>query len=232
MTAKKLTRKLALSEKDLSDIKNAVANAEKRTNGEIAIAATGESSDYSFFELFAAVILGAVCFALMLVFNSRIEAAIGGLFWQEQNWFLPAFFGFVEFAVIGLFFCFANFPAIDRIVIPRIVRSSKVYNRALRHFVESGTYATKDHTGILIFISCMEREVRIIADSGINSKIEQKEWDRLAQNLAIGIRENKTAAALVEVISKCGDLLEKHFPAKKENPNELPDGLVILEAGE
>jgi putative membrane protein len=232
MTAKKLTRKLSLSEKDLADIKDAVANAEKKTNGEIALAATGESSDYSFFELFAAVILGVVCFALMLVFNARIEALIGGIFWQERNWYLPAFFGFVEFAVIGLFFCFANIGGIDRIVIPHPVRKAKVYNRALKSFVESGTYATKDRTGILIFISYMEREVRIIADSGINAKIEQKEWDELAQNLAKGIREKKTAAALVEVISKCGDLLEKYFPAKKENPNELPDGLVILEAGE
>jgi len=232
MTAKKLMRKLSLSEKDLADIKDAVANAEKRTNGEIALAATGESSDYSFFELFAAVILGAVCFALLLVFSAQIEALIGRLFWDEKTWYLPAFFGFVEFAVIGLFFCFANIPAIDRIVIPRIVRKAKVHNRALKHFVESGTYETNDHTGILIFISYMEREVRIVADAGINAKIEQKEWDELAQALANGIREKKTTEALVPVISKCGDLLEKHFPAKNENPNELPDGLVILEAGE
>ena len=232
MTAKKLIRKLSLSEKDLADIKLAVANAEKRTNGEIALAATGESSDYSFFELFAAVILGAICFALMLVFNAQIETMIGGLFWQEKNWYLPAFFGFVEFAAIGIFFCFANIPAIDRIVIPRAFRKIKVYNRALKQFVESGTYATKDRTGILIFISCMEHEVRIIADAGINAKIEQKEWDELAQTLAQGIREKKTASALLSVILKCGDLLEKNFPAKKENPNELPDGLVILEEGE
>ena len=30
----------------------------------------------------------------------------------------------------------------------------------------------------------------------------------------------------------CADILEKSFPAKRENPNELADGLVILEAGE
>jgi len=232
MKAKKLMRKLSLSEKDLADIKDAVAKAEKKTNGEIALATTGESSDYSFFELFAAVILGAVCFALLLVFSARIETLIARLFWDEKSWYLPAFFGFAEFAVIGLFFCFANIPVIDRFVIPRAVRKAKVYNRALKHFVESGTYETKDHTGILIFISCMEREVRIVADSGINAKIGQKEWDEIAQTLALGIRERKTASALVSVISKCGDLLEKHFPAKKENPNELPDGLVILEAGE
>jgi putative membrane protein len=232
MTKNKLLRRLSLSEKDLIRIKEAVADAEKRTNGEIALAATGESSDYSFFELFAAVILGAVCFALMLVFNSQIEAIVGRFFWQEKNWYLPALFGFAEFAVIAVFYCVANIGFIDRIVIPWPIRKARVHNRALRHFVESGVYATKDRTGILVFVSCMEREVRIVADSGINAKIEQKEWDELAQMLAQGIREKKTATALVEVISKCGDLLEKEFPAKEENPNEHPDGLVILEAGE
>jgi putative membrane protein len=232
MKAEKLMRKLSLSPKDMADIQDAVAKAELRSNGEIALAATDESSDYSFFELFASVILGAVTFAILLFQSSRIESFIDALFWQEQTWYLPAFFGFVEFAVIGLFFCFANIGSIDRIVIPRIVRTTKVYNRALKHFVESGTYATKDRTGILIFISYMEREVRIVADSGINAKIEQRKWDEIAQNLARGIRQKKTASALIEVISRCGDLLEKNFPAKKDNPNELPDGLVLLGAGE
>jgi len=232
MSAQKLTRKLGLSEADLASIKDAVADAERRTNGEIAIAVTEESSDYSFFELFASVLLGAVGFAVMLPFNAQIEALIGRFFWHEETWYLPAFCGIASFAIIAVCFFLANIPAVDRVVIPRAIRRTRVYNRALRHFVESGVYATKDRTGILIFISYMEREVRIVADSGINEKIEQAEWDDIARALAEGIRDRKAASALATVIARCGVLLERHFPAKKENPNELPDGLVVLEAGE
>jgi putative membrane protein len=232
MSETKLLKRLKLSRSDLTQIKKAVSDAERNTNGEIAIAAIRESSDYSFFELFAAVIFGAICFAILLPLHGSIETMIGKLFWIEKAWYLPAFYGIACFATIAIVFCASNVPAIDRIVIPRFTRKARVYNRAIRHFAESGVYATKDRTGILLFISLMEREVRIVADKGISEKIEQSEWDKIASSLAEGIRDGKTCAAIVSTIDRCGTLLSEHFPAKKENPNELPDGLVILEAGE
>ena len=164
--------------------------------------------------------------------HGKIEALAGRLFWIDEAWHATAISGIVSFAVIALAFLAANIPAIDRLVIPRHVQKSRVYNRAIRHFVESGVYATADRTGILIFISAMEHEVRIVADEGIHKKIPQAKWDEIASNLAIGIRDRKTEEALVAAIRSCGELLAERFPAKNENPNELPDGLVILEAGE
>lgn len=227
-----LLRKLSLDESSLEALKKAVAVAETRTSGEIALAATPESSDYSFHELFASVLLGALAFACTLPLHRVIEALAGKLSWIDESWHATAIAGISSFAVIAIAFLFANIPAIDRLVIPRPVRKSRVYNRALRHFVESGTYATKDRTGILIFISLMEREVRIVADAGISAKIPQSDWDAVASSIASGIKKGSTEEALTVAIAKCGDLLALHFPAKNENPNELPDGLVILEAGE
>jgi len=232
MTTKQLLGNLRLGDSDLASIKDAVRDAESRTTGEIALAATGESSDYSFYELFAAVIAGALVFALILAFHTPIEALIARSFWREETWYFPAFCGIASFAAIALCFLLANAPTIDRIVIPRRVRSARVYNRSIRHFAESGVYATKERTGILIFISWMEREVRVVADSGISGKIPQSEWDALAASLATGIKRGDTARSLLETIAKCGEILARHFPAKNENPNELHDGLVILEAGE
>ena len=37
-----------------------------------------------------------------------------------------------------------------------------------------------------------------------------------------------TKEGFIGAIEKCGELLAEHFPAHSENPNELPDGLVIL----
>ncbi len=231
MTAKQLVRKMKLSDADFADIKNAVAQAENRTTGEIALAAIPESSDYSFFELLASVILGAVAFAALLPLHGALEGFIDRTFWHVHEWYLPAAYGAISFAIIALFFAVANIPAIDRIVIPRESRKRAVYNRSLKAFLESGVYATKERTGILIFVSWMEREVRIVADEGISAKIEQEEWDAIARDLAKGIKEAQTAKALALAVNRCGDLLAGHFPAKAENPNELPDGLVILEAG-
>lgn len=232
MSARNVLRKLGLPERSLDSIKSAVHKAESGTTGEIAIAATEESSDYSFFELFSSVLLGALVFAVTILLHGKIEALAGRLFWIDEAWHATAISGIVSFAVIALAFLAANIPAVDRLVIPRHVQKSRVYNRAIRHFVESGVYATADRTGILIFISAMEHEVRIIADEGIHKKIPQDKWDEIASNLAIGIRDRKTEEALVAAIRSCGGLLAEHFPARAENPNEIPDGLVILEAGE
>jgi len=232
MTAAKLKRKLGLAESDFDRIKEAVQKVERNTTGEVALAATGESSDYSFPELLWAVIFGAIAFASLLPAHAPIAAFLDRLTWESRGWHLPAFYGVVSFAVIGAFFLIANLPAIDRLIVPPLVRSKAVYRRALRYFVESGTYATADRTGILIFISWMEREVRIVADSGISAKIAQSEWDAIARTVSDGIKRGAVADALVAAIADCGELLAAHFPAKRENPNELADALVILEGEE
>lgn len=232
MNRRRLAGKLRLSDEDFAAIKSAVAEAEGRSSGEIAIAAIGESSNYSFYELLASVVLGALAFAVLLPFYGEVVALLDRLFWYLPPWGASAFYGMASFAVIAVFFLIANLPAIDRLVIPRRVRSRMVYARALRHFAESGVYETREHTGILIFISYMEREVRIVADTGISSKVPQAEWDRVARELAAGVKAGKAGTALREAIKACGDLLESHFPARRDNPDELPDGLALLEAGE
>ena len=82
--------------------------------------------------------------------------------------------------------------------------------------------------GFLIFVSYMERQVRIVADSGIAKKIPQDLWNIIADELAAGIKTGHTKEGFTGAIEKCGELLAEHFPAHSENPNELPDGLVIL----
>ncbi len=227
-----LARGLGLTEEDLAGIERAVRKAESGTTGEIAIAVTPESADYSFRELFAAVIAGALAFALALTFHSDIAGFLDSLVWHPPAWYATAACGAGAFLVIALFYLLANVPAIDRLVVPRRERSRAVYRRALRHFVESGVYATSERTGILIFISRMEREVRILADSGISGKIDQSTWNALAERIARSVREGTLRRELVWAAESCGTLLAEHFPAKRENPNELTDAIAFLEAGE
>lgn len=232
MKARQLIQKLGLSDADLERIRQEVADAEMRTSGEIALAIIPESADYSFRELFAAVLLGAVSFALLLPAHDRVAALLASLFWHPGGWAATLVVGGVPFLITALFFLLANVPFIDRKVIPRQERDKAVYARALRHFVESGAYATENRTGILVFISYMEREVRVVADTGISSKIAQVEWDGIARTVATGMKEGRLADALREAVTDCGELLSRYFPVNREtHENELPDGLVVLEAG-
>ena len=87
-------------------------------------------------------------------------------------------------------------------------------------------------SGILLFFSVLERKIQIVADSGIASKISQKTWKDLANSLVEGFKSKNPTETIVKAIEECGQILAKEFPAQNENPNELPDGLVILGGGE
>ena len=95
--------------------------------------------------------------------------------------------------------------------------------------MESGVYNTKDRTGILIFISILERRVELLADSGINEKIPQGKWQNIVDNIIQGIKEKNVTAHLIESINDCGDLLAQHFPIQPDDVNELSDEIDILE---
>lgn len=118
---------------------------------------------------------------------------------------------------------------IDRLIVPKRVMKQKVKERAVRHFMESGVYNTRDRTGILIFISFMERRIELIADKGINEKIPQEKWNSIVENIIQGIKSDKVIEKLKESILECGKLLEKHFPIKSDDTNELSDDVTILE---
>ena len=233
MKYKTLIKKLKLKDEDFTAIKNAVAAAEEKTTGEIAVAVTAESGRYCFWELLAADFFGMLVLVCMLPFADKILALYHRLYWQnEPSWILPLFFIVSCLAAVVIAFYIANIPAVDRLVIPPSVRRSCVTNRAFRYFTESGVYDTAEHSGILIFVSYMERQVRIVADSGISKHISQDLWNLIADELAENLRKGEAAKAFTTAIEKCGELLAENFPPHEDNPNELPDGLVILEDAE
>lgn len=231
MDTKTLVKKLNLSDDALERIKNSIKNAESKTLGEIVIAVTAESSDYSFWELFAALIVSLAITIVALPFAKPIRAFYESLNWSSPEWYLPAIYGFASFCLILLlFFLFNIILALDRIVIPKFFKQKEVSARAMRAFAECGIYSTREHTGILIFVSFLERQVRIIADEGIAKKIGSDLWNIIADSLAAELGKKNTEGAFRDAAEKCGELLAQYFPAgENDNLDELDNSLVILE---
>jgi putative membrane protein len=232
MTTRAMLKKARLSEASLENISAAVKDAESRTTGEIALALAAESASYSFWELLFAAIAGVFVFFVMIPFAPAIGNFLDSLFWTASTWQLPAFYGISCFGIVALLFGAANIPAIDRIVVPRRVRSRAVAHRAQRHFLQSGVCNTKDRSGVLIFLSYLEREVRIVADIGISEKISDDLWTIIAEDLAAGIGKEDAEAAFVRAVERCGELLAQHFPARDGDADELDNRLAILEDDE
>ncbi len=224
---------IKLKQEELDRISHAVETAEKKTSGEIALAMIPQSDSYAVFELMAAVICGFIWFVALLFWINPIGNWLGGLFWgtgaENSAYPIVMLYGFSSFLLISVIYALVNIPVIDRLIVPRRYRNVKVSERAQREFLDSGVYNTRDRTGILIFISQLEHRVELIADKGIAQKIEQKQWDEIVQRVVDGIRRKRLAESLCEAVAMCGDLLEKHFPIKEDDTNELTNKINILE---
>src|SRR5574344_3036485 len=231
MKYKTLVKKLKLDDAAFAEIKEAVKNAESKTTGEIALAVTAESTSYAFWELLAAVGISILLLACLFPMANQIYAWLGKIFWGPEPWYLAAFFLIVCAIVVVVLYLAFNIPSVDAVVVPQIAKSKSVTARAMRYFTESGVYCTKEHSGILIYVSYLEKEVRIIADKGISEKITQDLWNLIADELADSLSKGNAKDAFINAINRCGDLLAEYYPAPadKENVDELPDGLVVLE---
>ena len=220
---------IKLNKENLEKIKNAVREAESKTAGEIATAFIRESDNYAIYELIFACVCGFLYFTVMMLFAKPVENLIRNMLWDYSVDHLLIFYGFSTFLVIAVFYLLANFPFVDRLIVPGSVKRRKVNERAVRHFMESGVYNTKDRTGILIFISALERRVELLADRGISEKISREKWQGIVNNITGGIKANKLTEHLTGSIRECGDLLAEHFPIQPDDVNELKDNIAILE---
>lgn len=223
-------KKIKLSEKDFEDIKKSVEDVEKKTDGEIALAMVSESSSYALWEVLCALATASILFLCIIPLASQIQNFLERFMWNVQSVHVVLFYFLVcVLCVVSLYLLF-NIPYIDRLIIPEGVKKTAVSYRALRHFTESGVYSTKNHSGILIFVSYFEREIRILADKGISEKISQDLWNLISDEMAENLSKGNCKEAFIQAINKCGDLLIEYFPSTEGNINELNDGLVILEA--
>jgi putative membrane protein len=222
-------KKTKFSREDKEKLKEAVRKAESSTSGEIAVAIVGQSSDYAVYELLFAVFIGFGYFLIMLFFIGPVEVFLQQLTWHYSVVHLISFYGFSTFLVITVFYLLANLRSIDRLIIPSSVKLNKVKNRAVRYFMDSGVYNTRDRTGILIFISYLEKRVEILADTGISDVIEQSVWDDILRSIVDGIKTDDLLGSLLKAVDECGKLLSDSFPIKPDDENELKDDIVVLE---
>ena len=69
----------------------------------------------------------------------------------------------------------------------------------------------------------------LLADSGIDEKIEQSKWQNIVNHVTAGVKQGNFSDHLVQAIRDCGSILAEHFPVKDDNTNELPNAIQELE---
>ncbi len=77
--------------------------------------------------------------------------------------------------------------------------------RSLAAFTAQGLHHTEAHTGILILASLLEHRVVVLADKGINDKVQSGTWDDVVQILTDGLRSANACDAFCKAIERCGE---------------------------
>jgi putative membrane protein len=228
-----------LSDNDRTRIEQAIKAAEAGTTGEIYCVVGQESSDYREVPVawgaIAALLGPAVLLAAGIHVTAPDDLGVGWSAAQMSSAAEAAARAALSGAILlqgALFVVVAivvAIPPIRRFMTPRGLKRERVRRRAQEQFLAKNLQATRERTGVLIYVSAQEHMAELIADEGIAAKVEDLVWDDAMRRLMEGFKAGRPADGFEAAIGACGAILAEHFPPSGDNPNELSDSVVVLD---
>jgi len=100
--------------------------------------------------------------------------------------------------------------------------------RALEVFAELGVWNTHERNGVLIYILLAERDVEIVADGGLDSRVSEGEWQRVCTLIEREFGAGRWRDGVLAGIEAATALLAREFPAEGRNVNEQVDRPAVL----
>ena len=200
-------------EEDQRAVHEAIAEAERRTVGEILPVVVERSDPHPGGDWLAAL--------TFLLFGSAMLVT-----WLPWNH--PLLLLLSQLLMGGVGFALARWlPDFKRLFVFEDRATKVAEEQAFQEFYAQGLHKTEAATGVLLFVSLFEHRAIIFADEGIDSKVDAEFWAATDEAILDGIRSGSLRSGLVEGIRRAGDLLAQHFPWREGDRNEIPDRMVI-----
>jgi putative membrane protein len=200
------------SKENAERIANAIRDAESRTSGEIIAVVAPESSSYLYVPFMWAA-LAALLVPWPLIFFT----------------WMPVLKIYLIQLIVFLALLLMFWSRRMRMKLtPKRIRDSRAHRRAVEQFLAQNLHTTKSRTGVLIFVSVAERYAEILADTGIDAKVPKGTWQQIVDEMTRLIGDGRATDGFVHAVQEVGKHLAKHVPPGSEDPNELPDHLIIL----
>ncbi len=208
----------SVTEEEHARIAEAIRKAEANTAGEI-YCVVAHASDSYFFS------------AGLIVVASSLLASLGVAYLLEVWWLdvrTPFFVAAQILASAAALALIYAFPGLRSRLAPRRWQFMRAHDNARKQFLARNVHRTTARTGVLIFVSLAERYAEVVADSGINEKVPQEDWDRVVAELIEEARHGRVAGGFISAVGQVGRMLAQHFPAQAGDVNELEDHLVEI----
>ncbi len=222
---------MIFTDQDRARIGDAIAAAESRTAGEIVVIVSGEPHRYPATCLSVATLL-AMTLPLLALWLGWSPAALFAD-WDDaaratNTRFVVEVFVAVQALVFVAVLALLYYTPAGRLLTPSGLRRDRVHRAALIQFKARGLEATRDRTGVLIFIDEPEHIAEVIADTAIFARVTPDHWGKTISALTDGIKAGRAADGMVDAIGLAGGVLAEHFPPRPDDFNELPDRLIEI----
>lgn len=189
-------------------VRAAVGRVEARSAVELVVAVRKSSDVYRDADWLAGAAFGFVILLLLLFLPQpfRVE-------WMP----LDVLIGFVLGAGATAFA-----PPLKRLFLTASRMNGAVDRAALVDFVGSRVSETRGRTGGLVYVSILERSVRVVWDAGARRVEESEGYDLALEALQASVAR-LDREAFVRSLLAIGKICEKKLPRSADDVNELPD---------
>ncbi|WP_129792306.1 TPM domain-containing protein [Sphingosinicella sp. CPCC 101087] len=221
-----------LSAEDHKRVTEAVAAAERESDGEIVTVVARQSDAYHDVALHYAVLAMLVVPAkLALLPQGWIDWASSIAFgWNAE--FSRAALMVALFVLLTLAFLFVRlilaYRPLRMALTPGRTKTRRVHRRAVELFRTGCELKTRGRTGILIYLSLAEHRAEILADKAIADQVEPEVWGEAMAALVDEVKAGRAGSGMAKAVEHVGVVLARILPPKLGDTNELPDRLVEL----
>lgn len=100
--------------------------------------------------------------------------------------------------------------------------------RALQVFSHLRVWDTELRNGVLLYVLAADRDVEIVSDRGAATRISPAEWESVCRLIEEHFRAGRFQEGAVAGVEAVGRLLEREFPVRSGDRDELPNQPTLL----
>lgn len=186
---------------------DAVREVEAATSAELVVAVRAKSGSYLHADLISGIAVGIAALAFLLY--SHWEFSLG---WVVLD---PVVVGILG----GL--AASRFPGLRRALTRPLVRHKQIESAARSTFVEKRVHGTAGRTGLLLYISVLERDAVVVTDVGLEKLAATESWQRLIEGIQAGVRGGEDGIRIAERVRGFASILGPVLPCPPDDVDEL-----------
>ena len=216
----------ALSDEQASQVAEAIGQVEARTSAEIVCAVATESGRYDRSEVLCGVVLAAISLVVAHTFRFFNQLEQGSF--EEVPALGPAWqVGILVGGVVIGTVLASYWHGLRQVLVGSGIQREEVDRAATYVFATSGMTATRQGTGVLIYVSLFERRVVVLADHAALAVLGESGLETLRDTAVSHLKRGAMVDTFVETINQAADSLSEKLPADPgQNPDELANQVL------